>query len=140
MSRGQSLIETLIMISILAVLLYIGAASFHGLEPKFRLQAAAWEIVSRLNQARFRAIRDGAPVRVKFADRRYRLEAWDEETAAWKLVDGSALAGVALKANNAPVFYPEGTVSNLATILVSNSGGGYRITLAMTGRVKVVSD
>jgi len=45
---------------------------------------------------------------------------------------------VTLKANNTPVFYPEGTVSNLATILVSNDRGGYRITLAMTGRVKAV--
>jgi Tfp pilus assembly protein FimT len=138
MNKGLSLLETMIMIFILAVLLQVGATSFHRLEPKYRLQAAAWEIVSRLNHARFRAIQDGAPVRVKFGESRYRLEEWDEEANIWRLVDGSALAGVTLKANNTPVFYPEGTVSNLATILVSNDRGGYRITLAMTGRVKAV--
>jgi len=136
MTRGLSLVETLVALFLLSVLLHLGANSFYRLEPKYRLQVAVWEIVSRLNHARFRAVLDGTPVRVRFGERRYRLEQWDEGTEAWRIIDGSALTGVTVKANNAPVFHPEGTVSNLTTIQVVNVRGGYRITLAITGRVK----
>lgn len=46
------------------------------------------------------------------------------------------LEGVNVEANNSPLFHPEGTVSNLASIYVFNSWGKYRITIAITGRIK----
>ncbi len=48
-----------------------------------------------------------------------------------------AVEGVWIQANNTPTFHPAGTVSNFATILVSNSWGTNKITLAITGRIKV---
>jgi Tfp pilus assembly protein FimT len=133
----MSLIEVLIVLAVISMTLLLGAVSFHGLEPKYRLRSAAWEVMSRLNQARFRAILNGAPVRLKFAPTRYSLEEWDEVLKSWLVKDRALLQGVTLAANNSPVFYPEGTVSNLATILISNSRGTYKITLAITGRIKV---
>lgn len=137
MNKGMSLIETLVVLAIISMTFLAGATSFRGLEPKYRLRTAAWEVMARLNQARFRAILDGAPVRLKFVLNRYDLEEWDEGLKSWLVKDRALLQGVSLSANNNPVFYPEGTVSNLATILISNSRGTYKITVAITGRVKL---
>jgi prepilin-type N-terminal cleavage/methylation domain-containing protein len=137
MKKGMSLIEIVTVLFILSILVLMGATSFHRLEPKYRLLAAASEVFSRLNQARFRAILDGAPVRLKFTANRYDLEEWNNEQETWSVKDRSMLQGVRLEANNSPVFYPEGTVSNLVTILISNDWGSFKITLAITGRVKM---
>jgi len=111
MNKGTSMIEILVVLVIMSMILLAGATSFHSLEPKYRLRTATWEVMSRLNQARFRAILDGAPVRLKFVLNRYDLEEWDEALKIWSLKDRSLLQGVSLVSNNNPVFYPEGTVS-----------------------------
>jgi Tfp pilus assembly protein FimT len=136
MKKGMSLIEALVLLLILGILLQAGALSFHQMEPRYRLQAAVWEILSQLNHARFRAILDGTAVRVKFSPGSYALEEWDPEQKTWGRTDVSMIQGVQMSANNAPVFYPEGTVSNLATITLSNATGGFKITLAISGRIK----
>ena len=136
MKKGTSLIETVVIIFILAVLLQVGAVSFHRMEPRYRLQAAVWEILSQLNHARFQAILDGTPVRIRFSPGYYALEEWDQEQNTWGRAAVSIVQGIMLSANNAPVFHPEGTVSNLATITVSNAQGVFKITLAITGRAK----
>lgn len=137
MNKGMSMIEMLVVLVIMSMTILAGAVYFQGLEPKYRLRTATWEVSSRLTQARFRAFLDGAPVRLKFVLNHYNLEEWDEELKSWRIKDRAILQGVSLVSNNNPVFYPEGTVSNLATIIVSNSRGSYKITLAITGRVKV---
>jgi prepilin-type N-terminal cleavage/methylation domain-containing protein len=137
--RGFTLIETALVLALAGFLVYGGAVSFRGLVPKFQLQTGVWEIESALNQARFGAIWTGAPRRVRFGPAAgFAIEAYDEAAKTWRPVRSARLEGVAVQANNDPAFYPEGTVANLATITVSNIRGAYRITVAITGRVKVV--
>lgn len=136
MKKGMSLVETLAVLFVLAILLQAGASSFHLMEPRYRLQAGVWEILSQLNHARFQAILDGTPVRIRFSPGSYAIEEWDQEQKAWGSAVVSIVQGITLRANNAPVFHPEGTVSNLATITVFNARGGFKITLAITGRAK----
>jgi hypothetical protein len=50
---------------------------------------------------------------------------------------GNILEGVNIQANNSPVFHPQGTVSNLASIMISNTWGSYKITLAISGRIRI---
>ena len=137
-SRGFTLVETVMVLALAGLLVYGGAVTFRGFVPKLRLEAGVWEVRSSLNQARFRAVWRGTPFRVRFVPRGYRLEAYDEEAGAWRLDRAGAFEGVAVEANNNPAFYPQGTVSNLATITVRNSRGAYRITVAISGRVKTV--
>jgi prepilin-type N-terminal cleavage/methylation domain-containing protein len=137
--KGFTLLETVLAIALAAFFAYAGSISFSRLVPKFRLQGAVWEVESSLNQARFKAAWKGAPVRVRFGESsRYALEVYDGETDAWRLDRAAALEGVMVAANNAPVFHPQGTVSNLATITLSNSSGSYKITIAISGRIKAV--
>jgi len=42
-----------------------------------------------------------------------------------------------LSANNTPVFHPEGLVTNMATIYLRSKNLSSKITVAITGRIKV---
>jgi prepilin-type N-terminal cleavage/methylation domain-containing protein len=133
---GFTLIEAVSALAILAVLVYLAAGSFLNLAPKYRLEKAVWEVVAALNGARAKAIFESADFRVKFGSSGYRVEKKDETTQAWIPDRQASLEGVATAANNTPVFTPEGSVTGLATITVTNAWGGYKITLAITGRIK----
>ncbi|MBN1273182.1 MAG: hypothetical protein JXB26_13025 [Candidatus Aminicenantes bacterium] len=135
---GFSLLEGILCLFILAVTLNLASTSFLGLGPKYRLQRAVWQIRSRFNYARYRAVFDRRKFRVKIYSQSCSVEYYDESSKKWLLAAHDYLEGISLSANNIPVFHPAGTVSNLATVYLSNSSGKYKITLAITGRLKTV--
>lgn len=134
--RGFTLIEIVMALTLAGLFIYGGTYTFQRLVPKFQLQSGIWEVTSGLNQARFRAIMSGAPVRVRFVPSGFVFERYDEAAKIWRTAGAASLPGVAIRANNSPVFHPQGTVSDLASITVSNARGAYRITVAITGRVR----
>jgi len=137
MRRGFTLIEALASLAVLAVLIGLGISGFVNMAPKYRLERATWEIQARLSYARYKAIRQGNPVRILFRPAGYTIEKYIEGLDIWQPESAGGIEGVRIQANNTPTFHPAGTVSNFATILVSNAWGINRITLAITGRIKV---
>lgn len=135
--RGFTLLEVLVFFSIFAVLLGLASSSFLNSSDKHRLQKAVWEIHSKLNYARFKAIFEGTKSRMLFNPAGYTIEKYSPDIGDWKLEAENILDGVFIQANNSPVFYPHGTVSNLASIIISNTWGSYKITLAISGRIKI---
>lgn len=140
---GFTLVETAVALLVLAAVVYIGAFSFLEHLPKYRLQGAVWEVAARLNEARLTALLEGAAVRWRVLPPLdglwgFALEKLDPLDGSWKTILSRRPPGVVLRANNTPTFHPQGTVSHLATIVVENSRGLYRITVAITGRIKVV--
>lgn len=91
-----------------------------------------------MNYARYKALFEGVKMRIKFDSQTYSIEAYDEKQKKWIREQKYFLEGVTLKANNSPIFHPGGTVSNLASIYVFNEGGKYKITIAISGRIKTV--
>ena len=136
--RGFTLIEILIALALAGLFLGAGAYSLRRLGPRLHLRAGIWEVTAGLGQARFRAIMSGEPVRVRFFPSGFALERYDETSGAWRPARTAVLSGVTVRANNAPVFHPQGTVSGLATVTVANARGSYRITVAITGRIRTV--
>lgn len=136
--RGFSLVEMTIGIFVLSILLGLTSLSFTRLSPRYRLKKAVWELNSRLNYARYKAVFESRKVKVSFTPTHYSIEKYDDEQDLWEMDFKQELEGILLDANNSPIFYPAGTVSNLATIIVSNSWGKYRITIAITGRIKIL--
>jgi prepilin-type N-terminal cleavage/methylation domain-containing protein len=134
--RGFTLVEVVLALALAGLFIYGGAYSFQRLVPKFQLQSGIWEVTSGLNQARFRAIMSGEPVRVRFVASGFVFERYDEAAKLWRTARTASLPGVAVQANNSPVFHPQGTVSDLASITMSNARGTYKITIAITGRVR----
>jgi hypothetical protein len=138
MNKGMALIEALAVMALTGVVIYGASSALMNLAPKYRLKKAAWEVQTQLNYARYRAIFEGCPFRVRFEPGGYIVEKQDEIGGGWRPAVRGLIEGAGIEANNNPTFHPVGTVSNLATIQVFNSWGRYRITVAISGRVKAV--
>ena len=138
MDRGFSLLETVVALALVSLVIYGASNVVLGHAPKHRLNRAAWEIQTRLNYARHKAIFEGHPFRVKFLPTGYVVEEFDSVRNIWRPEASGSCEGVVVEANNSPTFHPVGTVSNLATILISNSAGTCRITVAISGRIRTV--
>jgi len=138
MNRGYSLLETVIVLALVSMVIYGASSTFLGSAPKHRLNKAAWEVQTRLNYARHKAIFEGRPFRVMFSPTGYVVEEYDAVINNWRPEASGSCEGVTIEANNSPTFHPAGTVSNLATITISNTAGTCRITLAISGRIRVV--
>jgi Tfp pilus assembly protein FimT len=136
MKKGFTLFEAALAVALLAVLVYLGSVSFLPLIPKYRLEKAVWDIRSALNSARYKALFEGTSRRVRFSAVSYAVDKFDEGKNAWALAERHYCEGVTLESNNSPVFTPEGSVTGLATIYIKNAWGIYKITLAITGRIK----
>ncbi len=137
MKKGYSLFEAMIALSLASILIYMVSTSFMSLSPKYKLRRAAGEIYARLQYARYKAIFEGRPMRVRFVRNGYAVERFDEAEKKWHPVNSGILEDATVEANNSPVFHPVGTVSNLATVLVFNRAGKYKLTLAISGRIRM---
>ena len=138
MDRGFSLLETVIVLALVSLVIYGASSAFLGNAPKHQLNKAAWEIQTRLNYARHKAVFEGHPFRVRFQTAGYIVEEFDSAINTWRPETTGSCEGVTIEANNSPTFHPVGTVSNLATITISNTAGICRITLAISGRIRAV--
>jgi len=136
--KGMTLVEAVIVLALVSLLIFAGAESVSGVAPRYQLQRAVWEVRARLNQARIHSVWEGISIRVRLSSASIALDQYDEEEKTWRTMQTEFLEGVRIEANNSPIFHPTGTVTGLATILVSNSCGAYKITLAISGRIKVV--
>jgi Tfp pilus assembly protein FimT len=136
--RGFSLLEALVSLFLLGLVTATASRSLQRSTPRYRLLRAVREVHSAMNSARYRAIFKGFRVRVRFNERGYVVEDFDPSEGEWKNRPSVRLEGVTVEANNAPVFHPLGTVSNLASIYIWNGRGRYRITIAISGRIKAV--
>jgi len=135
--EGFTLLEAVLFLCIAGMLLGIAGSAFLRRSPGIFLDKAVWEIHSRMNQARFKAILEKRKIRFTFTSSGYIMDEYDPELGDWKKLLSRELEEVRIEANNRPIFHPLGIVSNLASIHVSNSAGRYRISLAISGRIKV---
>ncbi len=138
MRSGYSLLEMIVTLALVSLLAFGAAGVFPGRSSGHRLKKAAWEIQTRLNYARYKAVFECRPVRIRFWSTGYAIEKFDIAVNRWLHEAGGSCEGVAIEANNTPTFHPAGTVSNLATIMLSNVAGRCRITLAISGRIRAV--
>jgi len=136
--KGFTLIENLVMVSVLGFLLILAIPFQARVRSRYNLEMAVWQIHSEINHLKYKAVKDLVPYRFCIFSRGYVIEKYNNASSEWKKVDQKILSGIWLEANNSPVFYPEGTVSHLASITMANSAGKYRLTVAISGRIKII--
>lgn len=134
--KGFTLIENLIVVAILGFLLIMAIPFQARVRHRYALEMAVWEIHSKMNYLKYQAMKNSVPYRFRISNFGYTIEKY-EPLSGWKMVEQKLILDTSLEANNSPIFYPEGTVSNLASITISNSAGKYRLTVAISGRIKV---
>ncbi len=136
--KGFSLLDLIATFSLISVLLTISLPAFKKMSSRYQLQRAVREISARLNYARYKAIFERTKFKVRFEQKSYTVEKYDSNQNKWIEEKHIILQSVFINANNSPIFHSNGTVSNLASIYISNSSGKYKITIAISGRIKTI--
>lgn len=138
---GFTLLSQLAALAIIGILLAIAAPIYRDIIPRVRLQGAARQVVSDLMFARMKAVRENSRQRVMFLSPVAYQVLSEREDGAWSPVLSRELSqdyqGVQLVANRDPLFTPGGRASVLATIRVGNEAGERRVSVNITGRVKL---
>ena len=115
--------------------------------PHWRLNVAVRQVVSDLVAAKMNAVVERNRQRIFFQDNRHYV-ILDDKNNNGKIDSGehqeardiqADYQDVTMTASNNPSFLPRGTASNLASITLTNSAGSRKITVSITGRVKVKS-
>ncbi len=146
-SRGFTLTELMIVLGIMSVTLMLTNMWLSSQLPRWRLNGAVRQVVSDLVAAKMKAVVERNRQRIFFQDHRHYL-ILDDKNNNGKIDSGehqeardiqTDYQDVTLTASNNPSFLPRGTASNLASITLTNSAGSKKITVSITGRVKVKS-
>ena len=143
--RGYTLIELVVVMSLLLIVALLGQYWLSSQMPRWRLDGATRQVVSDFMEAKMQAVTQGNKYRVTFLDDRY-YTILDDDNSNGKPDPGELLvtrniqteySGVTLTSTNNPIFLPRGTASNLGTVTLKNSAGSKSISIGITGRVKV---
>ena len=146
-SHGFTMMELIIVLGIISITLMLTNMWLSTQLPYWRLNGAVRQVVSDLVAAKMSAVVERNRHRIFFQDNRHYL-ILDDKNSNGKIDAGEPqitrdiqadYQDVTVTASNNPSFLPRGTASNLASITLTNSSGSKKITVSITGRVKVKS-
>lgn len=136
--NGFNLIETTISLSLISLLMVFSIPSLKSIISKLQFKSAQSQVINSLYLTRYKSAFTGSS---------YRWNALGDSIAIEREVNGKWVLERKLKldygfvtANNTPVFHPEGLVTNMATITLKGKKMSSKITVAITGRIKVVEE
>ncbi len=143
--RGFTLTELMIVVALMAILAAIAVPTIMAQMPRYRLNGAARQVMSDLVAAKMKAVSQNNKFKVFFLDNHRYMILDDDDN------DGTADTGestetkdiqadyqdLTFSSTNNPIFQPNGTASNLATITLTNSSGSKAVSISSAGRVKI---
>lgn len=144
--RGFSLVETLIVCSLIAIISGASITMLTSFLPRFRLSGAAREVMTDLMQARMQAVSKKHKMLIEFPsssqykiteDRNNNGDADSGEPA--RIFDLRGSSGNVTVAASLPkiIFNPLGTAVLGATLSVTNPTGTKTVLVSLAGRVKI---
>ena len=144
---GYTLTELMMVLGILGVVLGLSGIWLSSQLPYYRLNGVVRQIRADLLSARAQAVKQGNEVRVFFTDPQH-YDILNDINNNGRADPGEAVEtrsiledfpGVAIESNRNPIFNPRGTASSFGTIKISNGSREKKITIGITGRVKVTT-
>ena len=144
---GFTLMELMIVLGIMSIVLMLTNMWLSTQLPHWRLNGAVRQVMSDLVAAKMNAVVERNRQRIFFQDNRHYV-ILDDKNNNGRIDSGehqevrdiqADYQDVTMTASNNPSFLPRGTASNLASITLTNSAGSRKITVSITGRVKVKS-
>ncbi len=146
-NRGYTLMELVIVMSMVIMVALLSQKWLTSQLPKWRLNGATRQVVSDFMGAKMQAVTQGNKHRVNFLDD-HQYTILDDDNGNGKPDPGELFVtrdiqkdymDITLTSTNNPIFHPRGTASNLGTVTLKNSAGSKSISVGITGRVKVQS-
>lgn len=148
-NKGFTLVELMIVVVLMAILAAIAAPAYRNYMARSRLNGAARLVLTDLASARMDAVKMNRRVEVYFTGgssspaATYKI--CDDANGDGAVSDGEGrniirniqnhFYDVSVGSNNNPIFFPNGTATNMATVNVSNGTDSRQITISIAGRV-----
>jgi type IV fimbrial biogenesis protein FimT len=148
--KGFSLVEIMIVITLLGILAAIAVPNLQPFMAQRRLNGAARQIMSDLMEARMKTVSQNNMFKVFFLDN-HQYKILDDDNSNKSEDPGEMIITKDIQSeykdvtiSNAsadPIFLPRGTVApgSNCTVTLSNASGSKEVTVAITGRVKIIN-
>lgn len=133
--NGFNLIETTVSLFLISFLMLFSIPSFKNIILKLQFQSAQSQVINSLYFARYKSTFTGSDYRWKALGNSIAVER--ELNGEWVMERRIKVDHCEVRANNSPIFHPEGLVTNMATIYFKSKNMCSKITVAITGRIKV---
>ncbi len=146
---GFSLLELMITIAVIAIVSAISVPNFITWRDNYKLDSASRDVMSVLQNAKIRAVRDNANVEVIFNTGAGTYMAFVDNVVINGVLDagettianGRMLAGVTMTttfAGDQTAFSGNGLPTNLGTVTLTNQGGRQgQIILSIAGNIRI---
>jgi len=145
--KGFSLIELIVVITIIAIAVGIIIPVYSSMKPKLRLNGAARQIQGDLMRAKMQAISQNNKFRIIYVDD-HQYKILDDDDDSGDVNGNESIVTKDIQTNyydvtysssnsNNLIFSPRGTAANLTTITLTNPSGTSTVSVSITGRVKI---
>lgn len=139
--KGMTVFEMFITLAIISVVVTMGMPGFSSYVKRMEVRNTLRTITGVLNTARFKAIVLNKGVKFCIEDKNdeemvIRLK--EKKDSKWeKFMEFSLEKNVSVTINSSPIFFPNGSIAPLCSILVENEVSHYKITISIAGRIKI---
>ncbi len=134
--KGFTLIELMATLGVAAILMAIAIPNFLSTLPGLRLNDAARQVATDLQQVRMRAIAQNLPYQITFSTTTYVLQ----RCSGLCTNDSGNIVlpqGITVTATAAPQFQPRGTVASATTIRLTSGSLNKWVCVRTVGRVNI---
>jgi len=134
--KGLTLMELMATLGVAAILMAIAIPNFMSTLPGLRLNDAARQVATDLQQLRMKAIAQNLPYQITFSTNTYVLQ---KCSGSCTNESGNIVLpqGITITATAAPQFQPRGTVAAATTIRLSNGASNKWVCVRTVGRVNI---
>jgi len=145
--KGFSLIELIVVITIIAIAVGIIIPVYSSMKPKLRLNGAARQIHGDLMRAKMQAVSQNNKFRIIYVDD-HQYKILDDDDDSDDVNGNESIVTKDIQTNyydvtysssnsNNLIFSPRGTAANLTTITLTNPCGTSTVSVSITGRIKI---
>jgi Tfp pilus assembly protein FimT len=139
--KGMTIFEMFVALAVISVVITMGMPGFNSYLKRMEVRNTLRTITGVLNTARFKAIVLNKGVKFCIEDKNEEemvIRLKEKKDSKWeKFMEFSLEKKVSVTINSSPIFYPNGSIVPLCSILVENEVYHYKITISIAGRVKI---
>lgn len=139
-SQGFTLIELMATLGVAAILMAIAIPNFMSTLPGLRLNDAARQVATDLQQIRMKAIAQNIPYQMALSSTTYVLRKCNDSACSTSTNDSGSIVlptGITVLTPPTAQFHPRGTAATLTTIELTNGSSSKWVCVRTVGRVNI---